>query len=146
MCSSDLGNSPMRSSTWINERIRELYGALFEMGHCHTVEAWDGEHLVGGLYGVHLAGVFFGESMFHRQPNTSKIALAHLVARLKVGGFQLLDTQFISDHLKTLGAVEIPRAIYEKQLSAALLVDADFYRSDGGGISDVCLQATSQMS
>ena len=135
-----------RDSTWISGTIRQLYTELFERRICHTVEVWEGDFLVGGLYGLSLGGAFFGESMFHRRPNTSKIALAHLVARLKVGGYQLLDTQFISDHLKTLGAVEIPRAIYEKQLSAALLVDADFYRSDGGGISDVCLQATSQIS
>ncbi len=135
-----------RESTWISDTIRRLYGELFQRKICHTVEVWEGDFLIGGLYGLALGGAFFGESMFHRQPNTSKIALAHLVARLNAGGFQLLDTQFISDHLKTLGAIEIPRAAYEKQLSEALLAEGDFYLSEGGGMSEVCLQATSQIS
>jgi len=135
-----------RENTWISDTIRTLYGELFERKICHTVEVWEEDTLVGGLYGLSLGGAFFGESMFHRRANTSKIALAHLVARLRIGGYRLLDTQFISDHLKTLGAIEIPRAVYEKQLSEALLADADFYRSEGGGISDVCLQATSHIS
>ncbi|HHG89671.1 MAG TPA: leucyl/phenylalanyl-tRNA--protein transferase [Devosia sp.] len=135
-----------RQSTWISDTIRKLYGELFRRKVCHTVEVWEKDHLVGGLYGLALGGAFFGESMFHRRPNTSKIALAHLVARLNTGGYQLLDTQFISDHLKTLGAVEIPRAEYEKRLSEALMTEGDFYLSDGGGMSEVCLQATNQIS
>ena len=91
-------------TTWINGRIRKLYGELFELGHCHTVEAYLDGRLVGGLYGVDLAGAFFGESMFHRETDASKVALVHLVARLRPGGYRLLDTQFVTDHLLSLGA------------------------------------------
>ena len=115
-----------RDTTWINPVIRELYGELFAMGYCHTVEVYDGDELVGGLYGLAIGGAFFGESMFHRRTDASKIALVHLVERLAVGGYALLDTQFITDHLASLGAIEIPRAIYEVRLSAALDVDGDF--------------------
>jgi leucyl/phenylalanyl-tRNA--protein transferase len=132
--------------TWINDEIVELYHALFRAGHCHTVEVWKAGNLVGGLYGIALGGAFFGESMFHKERDTSKIALAHLVDRLNVGGFQLLDTQFITDHLRSLGAIEISRANYHKQLNHALEIDADFYRLDGGGMSEDCLQSTSQIS
>ncbi len=135
-----------RKSTWISGTIRDLYGELFARKICHTVEVWQEGELVGGLYGLSLGAAFFGESMFHRRTNASKIALAHLVARLKAGGYQLLDTQFISDHLKTMGGVEIERKEYEALLSRALNGDADFYRSDGGGTSEVCLQATSHKS
>lgn len=117
---------PGRPSTWINTRIRTLYGALHEMGHAHSVEVWQGEDLVGGLYGVDLAGAFFGESMFHRARDASKIALVHLVARLIAGGYRLLDAQFITDHLTQFGAIEIPRAKYRKMLDGALDHDADF--------------------
>lgn len=113
-----------RESTWINARIRSLYGALFRMGHCHTVEAWREGRLVGGLYGVSLRGAFFGESMFHREADASKVALVHLVARLKADGFRLLDTQFVTPHLATLGAVEVPRSRYQRMVEAALAVDA----------------------
>lgn len=113
-----------RHSTWINARIRRLYGALFRMGHCHTVEAWRDGRLVGGLYGVSLGGAFFGESMFHRETDASKVALVHLVARLKADGFVLLDTQFVTPHLATLGAVEVPRNRYQRLLEAALHVPA----------------------
>src|ERR1044071_3311930 len=92
-------SQPGRSRTWINDRIRELYRRLYECGHCHTVEVYDGDVLVGGLYGVSLGAVFFGESMFHRARDASKIALVHLVARLRAGGYRLLDTQFITEHL-----------------------------------------------
>lgn len=112
--------------TWINAPIRRLYGALFEQGHCHTVEVYDGEALVGGLYGISMGAAFFGESMFHRARDCSKLALAHLVARLKAGGFRLLDTQFITDHLKQFGAIEIDRRAYRRQLDAALAREADF--------------------
>lgn len=117
---------PGRPRTWINARIRNLYRALFKIGHCHTVEAYDRDDLVGGLYGVSLGGVFFGESMFHRSRDASKVALVHLVARLRAGGFRLLDTQFVTDHLATLGAVELSRQQYHKLLTEALAGDADF--------------------
>ncbi|WP_417581788.1 leucyl/phenylalanyl-tRNA--protein transferase [Pelagibacterium sp.] len=121
-----------RESTWINPTIRELYRELFSMGYCHTVEVYDGDALVGGLYGLAIGGAFFGESMFHRRTDASKIALAHLVDRLRAGGYVLLDTQFITDHLASLGGIEIPRAIYEIRLSGALEVDGDFYTWDRG--------------
>jgi leucyl/phenylalanyl-tRNA--protein transferase len=115
-----------RSRTWINERIRTLYGKLYERGHCHTVEVYEGERLVGGLYGVSLGAAFFGESMFHRARDASKVALVHLVARLRAGGFKLLDTQFVTDHLKLFGAVEIAREDYHTLLEAALPGEGDF--------------------
>jgi leucyl/phenylalanyl-tRNA--protein transferase len=117
---------PDRRRTWINARIRRIYRALFERGHCHTVEVYDGAELVGGLYGVSLGRAFFGESMFHHARDASKIALVHLVARLKVGGYRLLDTQFVTDHLKTFGATEVPRRRYHKLLADALVGEADF--------------------
>ncbi len=117
---------PGRSRTWINGRIRTLYRKLFDIGHCHTVEVYHGDALVGGLYGVSLGRTFFGESMFHRARDASKVALVHLVARLRAGGFRLLDTQFITQHLKTFGATEVPRRQYHKLLADALSGDADF--------------------
>ncbi len=111
---------PKRARTWINAPIRKLYRGLFEIGHCHTVEVYDGEALVGGLYGVSLGGAFFGESMFHRARDASKIALVHLVARLRLGGFTLLDTQFLTDHLKTFGATEVPQERYGRLLARAI--------------------------
>jgi leucyl/phenylalanyl-tRNA---protein transferase len=117
---------PGRQRTWINTRIRNLYRGLHQLGHCHSVEAYDGETLVGGLYGVTLGGAFFGESMFHRARDASKVALVHLVARLKAGGYRLLDTQFVTDHLKTFGAVAVSRRQYHKLLEAALAIHADF--------------------
>ena len=120
-----------RMRTWINARIRRLYGELFDVGHCHTVEVYDGEgRLVGGLYGVRLGAAFFGESMFHRVRDASKVALVHLVARLKAGGFMLLDTQFVTDHLKSFGAIEVPRRQYHKLLESALLGEGDFTALD----------------
>jgi leucyl/phenylalanyl-tRNA--protein transferase len=115
-----------RGRTWINGRIRNLYRKLHERGHCHSIEVYERDQLVGGLYGVSLARVFFGESMFHYARDASKVALVHLVARLRAGGFALLDTQFVTDHLKTFGATEIPRRQYHKQLEAALIGEADF--------------------
>jgi leucyl/phenylalanyl-tRNA---protein transferase len=115
-----------RSRTWINERIRRIYRALHDAGHCHTVEVYDGDHLIGGLYGVSFGRAFFGESMFHRARDASKIALVHLVARLKAGGYQLLDTQFVTDHLKTFGAYEVPKRRYHKLLEEAIVGEADF--------------------
>ena len=115
-----------RARTWINDRIRTLYRKLYERGHCHSVEVYEGESLVGGLYGVSLGSAFFGESMFHRSRDASKVALVHLVARLRSGGFKLLDTQFVTDHLKTFGAVEVSRRQYHKLLEAALVGDSNF--------------------
>jgi leucyl/phenylalanyl-tRNA--protein transferase len=115
-----------RSRTWINARIRSLYRKLHQRGDCHSVEVYEGEHLVGGLYGVSLGRVFFGESMFHRARDASKVALVHLVARLKAGGYRLLDTQFVTDHLKTFGAIEVPRQRYHRLLEDALTGQADF--------------------
>lgn len=119
-----------RDSTWINPTIRKLYGELFRRGLVHTVEVWDGPDIVGGLYGLSLGGAFFGESMFHRQTDASKIAMAHLVERLKAGGYELLDTQFVTPHLASLGGVEIPREIYEVRLSHALQQNGDYYAWD----------------
>lgn len=135
-----------RAKTWINQRIRRLYCELFEMGHCHTVEAWRDGKLVGGLYGVRLGAAFFGESMFSRARDASKVALVHLVARLNAGGFALLDTQFTTRHLKQFGAIEVDRFDYQKLLEAAIDNDADFYRWDGGATSDDCLQSASHTS
>ena len=106
-----------RADTWINSEIRHLYCALHARGEAHSLEVWDGESLVGGVYGVVLGAAFFGESMFSRQTNASKIALACLVDRLRQGGFTLFDTQFITDHLASLGAIEISRAQYHARLA-----------------------------
>jgi leucyl/phenylalanyl-tRNA---protein transferase len=119
---------PGRRSTWINERIHNLYRDLFELGHCHTVEVWDKGTLVGGLYGVALNGAFFGESMFSYERDASKIALMHLSARLAYGGFKLLDTQFVTDHLRQFGTIELNREEFHRLLETALDVDADFAR------------------
>jgi leucyl/phenylalanyl-tRNA---protein transferase len=116
---------PGRTRTWINARIRTLYRKLYDIGHCHSVEAYQDGELVGGLYGVNLGRAFFGESMFHRTRDASKVALVHLVARLKIGGFKLLDTQFVTDHLKTFGAIEVSSRQYSKLLEAALVGEAD---------------------
>jgi leucyl/phenylalanyl-tRNA--protein transferase len=109
-----------RRSTWINGRIRGLYRELFALGHCHTVEVWQDDKLIGGLYGVHLGRAFFGESMFSRARDASKIALVYLVARLKYGGFTLLDTQFVTGHLARFGAIEVSRDEFQRFLEAAL--------------------------
>ena len=119
-----------RSRTWINRRIRTLYCKLHEIGHCHSVEAWRDGKLVGGLYGVRLGRVFFGESMFHRETDASKVALVHLVARLRAGGFALLDTQFVTSHLSSFGAVEVSKRHYNRMLERALDGEADFFALD----------------
>jgi leucyl/phenylalanyl-tRNA--protein transferase len=139
------GSVEGRPKTWINARIRRLYGELFEMGACHTVEAWRAGSLVGGLYGVQLGAAFFGESMFSRERDASKVALVHLVARLKAGGFTLLDAQFTTEHLRQFGAVDVPRQRYQTMLEDAINADADFYFF-GGGTLDVILQSVSQTS
>lgn len=119
--------APGRQKTWINERIRKLYGDLHAIGRCHSVETWRDGRLVGGLYGVRLGAAFFGESMFHTETDASKVALVHLVARLTAGGFRLLDTQFVTDHLRRFGAIETPRRDYHRLLEAALESEGDFF-------------------
>jgi leucyl/phenylalanyl-tRNA--protein transferase len=135
--------------TWINSLIETSYCNLHRLGHAHSVEIWDGEELVGGLYGVSLGAAFFGESMFSLAADASKIALAHLVARLKVGGFVLLDTQFVTDHLKQFGAVEVGRARYQEMLRVAIEAQGDFYVLGGAGavvLPGTVLQLTTQTS
>jgi leucyl/phenylalanyl-tRNA--protein transferase len=112
--------------TWISPAISRLYRTLHRMGAAHSVETWAGDALVGGLYGIALGGAFFGESMFHRATDASKVALVALIERMKQRGFTLLDTQFITPHLARLGAVEIPRKDYVERLSAALRLDCQF--------------------
>jgi leucyl/phenylalanyl-tRNA---protein transferase len=119
--------APGRGQTWINETIFDLCRSLFLMGHAHSVEVWQGEELVGGLYGISLGGAFFGESMFSRATDASKVALVHLVARLRHGSFMLLDTQFVTKHLSRFGTIEIPREEYRQQLNNALAKPATFY-------------------
>lgn len=138
--------APGREQTWINQRIYTLYCQLHEMGYGHSVECWlDGE-LVGGLYGLAIGQAFFGESMFSRRANASKVALAHLVARLKFGGYILLDTQFTTDHLERFGAVEIHKEDYAILLENAIQDSADFHHWDGGLTDDDCLQLINQTS
>jgi leucyl/phenylalanyl-tRNA--protein transferase len=115
-----------RPQTWINETIIELYSALFRRGAAHSVESWIGGELVGGLYGVHIGAAFFGESMFSRVTDASKVAFVHLAARLRLGRFELLDTQFVTAHLAKFGAIEIPRRDYRSRLAAALGKTAQF--------------------
>jgi leucyl/phenylalanyl-tRNA---protein transferase len=122
-CAAATGERPQ---TWINETIIALYSALFQRGAAHSVEAWIGGELVGGLYGVHLGAAFFGESMFSRVTDASKVAFVHLAARLRHGGFELLDTQFVTAHLARFGAIEIPRRDYRNRLAAALRKEAQF--------------------
>ena len=117
-----------REDTWINKRIRDLYFGLHELGHCHSVEVWQDGDLAGGLYGVSLGRAFFGESMFHRVRDASKVALVHLVARLIAGGFELLDTQYVTEHLRSFGAVEIPRRRYRTLLDRAVAGEAADFR------------------
>ncbi len=136
-----------RPDTWINPEIRRLYQELAELGRCHSVEVWSGDTLVGGLYGVALGGAFFGESMFSRVTNASKIAMVHLIARLRAGGFSLLDCQFITDHLKQFGAREIARADYHNLLADALRRPAAFYSlEDEGAVLEALLQVSTQTS
>lgn len=140
---------PDRTDTWINPQIERLFTDLYRLGYAHSVEAWKDGTLVGGLYGVALGGVFFGESMFSFARDASKVALVHLVARMRLGGFLLLDTQFVTDHLAQFGAAEIPRDLYKQQLAAAVdepavwltdpgrdALDQEFRRIAGKGNSD----------
>lgn len=115
-----------REETWISEDIIESYVLLHELGHAHSVEAWRDGRLVGGLYGVHLGGAFFGESMFHTERDASKVALVALVARMRTHGFSLLDTQYVTPHLERFGAIEVPRTAYRRLLAAALVLPCRF--------------------
>ena len=137
-------SGPGRMETWINRPIEQLYLELHGIGHAHSVECWEDGELVGGLYGVSLMGAFFGESMFSRRRDASKVALVHLVARLIAGGYRLLDAQFMTEHLAQFGAREVARTEYRRRLAVALKVDADFYRFTGDGAA--VLQAISQAS
>jgi len=138
--------APGRSGTWINDRIVDLYCELHERGYAHSVECWKGERLIGGLYGVSLGAAYFGESMFSRETDASKIALTYLVARLKRGGFKLLDTQFVTDHLAQFGALEIPRDEYRRRLAEAITLPSDFYSLDAGAAAEEIVQSVSQTS
>ena len=134
-----------RADTWINAEIFSLYAQLHTLGHAHALEVWEDDMLVGGVYGVTLGRAFFGESMFSRRDNASKIALACLVDRLNRGGFTLFDTQFLTPHLASLGAQEIPRAAYHARLEMALMKTADFTAPAAASAQEV-VQRMTQMS
>jgi len=138
-------SGPGRSETWINHPIEDLYVRLHELGFAHSVECWQDGELVGGLYGVSLQGAFFGESMFSRRRDASKVALVHLVARLLAGGYRLLDAQFMTEHLTQFGAVEISRLDYHRRLALALSAEAEFQRAGATG-GEAVLQVISQAS
>lgn len=123
-----------RAETWINPTIHDLYCDLHRLGHAHSVEVWQDDELVGGVYGVVVGAAFFGESMFSRRTDASKVALAYLVDRLRAGGFRLFDTQFLTPHLASLGAIEVSRAAYHHQLDEAIRAQADFHRQ--GAVPD----------
>lgn len=135
-----------RDETWINGEIRRLYLGLHRMGYAHSLEVWIDDRLAGGLYGVRIGGAFFGESMFHRRTDASKIALTHLVARLKAGGFSLLDAQFVTDHLARFGAEALPRERYRVLLARAVQERADFEALDQSAPVETVLQLASQTS
>ncbi|MEM7493629.1 MAG: leucyl/phenylalanyl-tRNA--protein transferase [Pseudomonadota bacterium] len=140
-----------RPSTWINDTILNLYSGLHRKGHAHSIECWDDHgQLIGGLYGVSIGGAFFGESMFSRATDASKIALVHLVARLIAGGYTLLDAQFHNPHLDQFGLLEIPRADFHSRLAQALQVQADFYsigdKVEGSVSGDTALHWITQIS
>lgn len=137
---------PGRGGTWINDRIVDLYCELHARGNAHSIECRQEGRLVGGLYGVSLGGAFFGESMFSRATDASKVALVHLVARLRRGGFRLLDTQFVTEHLSQFGTVEIPREMYKMRLAEAIGVPADFYSLPDDPDPELVLQSVSQTS
>jgi len=138
--------APGRASTWINDRIRTLYHDLHRLGCCHTVEVCQDDRLVGGLYGVRLGSAFFGESMFSLERDASKVALVHLVARLIAGGFTLLDTQFVTDHLRQFGTIEVSREDYHDLLQRALAGNGDYHSLDPDASPEVVLQLISQTS
>ncbi len=139
--------APDRESTWISHRIEDLYSELHQLGFAHSIECWLDNKLVGGLYGIALKSAFFGESMFHQETDASKVALAHLVARLKLSDFSLLDIQFQTEHLKQFGTREVPSYEYQDILAAAMQKEADF-EAAGTSMSgaDVCIQLDSETS
>src|SRR5262245_24950281 len=132
---------PGRRTTWINPKIRSLYRELYRTGYCHTVETWVDGRLVGGLYGVALNGAFFGESMFSYERDASKVALIYLCARLAYGGFRLLDTQFVTDHLRQFGTIELNREEFHRLLEKALDIEADFSAMPENAGPDQVLQS-----
>ncbi len=138
-------SGPGRIETWINHPIEDLYVRLHDLGFAHSIECWQEGELVGGLYGVSLQAAFFGESMFSRRRDASKVALIHLVARLLAGGYQLLDAQFMTEHLTQFGATEISRLDYHRRLALALSAEADFQRAGAMG-GAAALQVISQAS
>ncbi|MHA6288406.1 leucyl/phenylalanyl-tRNA--protein transferase [Maricaulis sp. CAU 1757] len=138
--------APGREETWINDGIRSLYTDLHELGFAHSVECWQGDTLVGGLYGVSLGAAFFGESMFSRRRDASKVALVHLVARLRAGGFSLLDTQFTTEHLERFGARTVSRADYRARLHSALENQADLFALPAEISGAQALQSSTQTS
>src|SRR5690606_7095702 len=135
-----------RDETWINDTIFALYARLHQRGQAHSVEVWQGFTLVGGVYGVAIGAAFFGESMFSRRTDASKIALAYLIDRLRSGGFTLFDTQFLTPHLESLGGVEISRAAYRRRLAQALQIRADFNRAGPVPQPSAMLQRMTQTS
>ena len=135
-----------RGRTWINERIITIYTRLHEMGQAHSIECWQDDKLAGGLYGVSIGAAFFGESMFHTETDASKVALAALVGRLNAGSYKLLDIQFLTEHLKQFGAIEIPRAEYLTRLARAIELKADFYSLAEDASAEDLLQAITQTS
>ncbi|GLK53906.1 leucyl/phenylalanyl-tRNA--protein transferase [Maricaulis virginensis] len=138
--------APGREETWINDGILSLYRELFQLGFAHSVESWQDGELAGGLYGVSLGGAFFGESMFSRRTDASKVALVHLVAQLKAGGFILLDTQFTTEHLERFGAITIPREMYHLRLADALKIQTGFPAVPEGMSGAQALQSITQTS
>jgi leucyl/phenylalanyl-tRNA--protein transferase len=138
--------TPDRPSTWINGEIYRLFVDLFERGAAHSVECWHGDALVGGLYGVSLGGAFFGESMFSRERDASKVALVHLVARMIAGGYTLLDTQFVTTHLSGFGAIEVPRTVYHRLLGQALSIRGNFLKLPAHIPGAIALQSITQTS
>lgn len=136
----------MRPETWINDQIIDAYTALHRLGHAHSVEAYANGQLVGGLYGVRIGSAFFGESMFSLATDASKVAFAHLVARLRVGGFTLLDTQFQNDHIARFGVMEMPAADYSLHLAEALARNADFFALPRQARGSTILQSITQTS
>ena len=138
--------APGRWTTWINDEIVALYTGLHAVDHAHSIECWRGDRLLGGLYGVSLGGAFFGESMFSFETDASKVALVHLVARLKYGGYRLLDTQFVTKHLSGFGAVEVRRADYRRRLTNALAAASDFRAMPQDWSGEMILQLITQMS
>ena len=135
-----------REESWINQTIADLYIELHERGNAHSVECWQDDELVGGLYGVSLGAAFFGESMFSRRRDASKVALVHLVARLIAGGYRLLDTQFLTGHLAQFGAIEIPRAAYRKRLTDAIASRGNFFQLPSAVDGPTAVQLVSQTS